>query len=633
VASKVKPNVVSFGAYEFNPYSKELRKEGMRVRLEGQPLAILEILLNRQGELVTREELQQKLWPADRFVDFEHSLNAAVKRLRAALNDSADQPRYIETLARRGYRFVAPVGGFVARLESEKPVLVPGELARALVGVRGQVLWLLAATAVCVIGIAVWGWRQWRNRPVAPAVPAVRSLAVLPLENLSGDPSQEYFADGMTEELIGRLSMIHGLRVISRTSAMHFKNTQLSVPEIAKRLGVDAIVEGSIMRESRRIRVHAQLIRGTTDEHFWSQTYDRELGDALALESEVVQSIARRVEVTVTGQEQVRLTAVRTVAPEVYESYLKGVFALDKSNGRASLEEGIGHFEEAIRKDPTFAPAYVGLAAADSELSTVFIGGSPAEFRPKVESAALKALELDPELAEAHVLLANIEKDQWQWAEAEAEFRRAFDLNPSDAVAQNGFADWLLSQGRPEEALAWARRAREHDPLAVSGVKIGWILFQARRYEEAIHELRSVLAVLPDHTGALWFLGFALIANGQAEEAIPVLEKVVSTSGHSPAAIGVLIRAYAHAGRRADALRALEELKRRQKTGYVPTAAFVNAYLGLDDKEQAFAWLERAYQEKSTILQFLRVHPFFDPIRGDPRFADLRRRVGLDQAR
>jgi TolB-like protein/DNA-binding winged helix-turn-helix (wHTH) protein/Tfp pilus assembly protein PilF len=633
VASKAKPNVVSFGAYEFNPYSKELRKEGMRVRLEGQPLAILEILLNRQGELVTREELQEKLWPADRFVDFEHSLNAAVKRLRAALNDSADQPRYIETLARRGYRFVAPVGGFVASLESEKPVLVPGELARARVGVRGQVLWLLAATAVCVIGIAVWGWRQWRNRPVAAAVPAVRSLAVLPLENLSGDPSQEYFADGMTEELIGRLSMIHGLRVISRTSAMHFKNTQLSVPEIAKRLGVDAIVEGSIMREGSWIRVHAQLIRGTTDEHFWSQTYDRELGDALALESEVVQSIARRVEVTVTGQEQVRLTAVRTVAPEVYESYLKGVFALDKSKGRASLEEGIGHFEEAIRKDPTFAPAYVGLAAADSELGTVLIGGSPAEFRPKVESAARKALELDPELAEAHVLLANIEKDQWQWAEAEAEFRRAFDLNPNDAVAQNGFADWLLSQGRPEEALAWARRAREHDPLAVSGVKIGWILFQARRYEEAIHELRSVLAVLPDHTGALWFLGFALIANGQAEEAIPVLERVVSTSGHSPAAIGVLIRAYAHAGRRADALRALEELKRRQKTGYVPTAAFVNAYLGLDDKEQAFAWLERAYQEKSTILQFLKVHPFFDPIRGDPRFADLRRRVGLDQAR
>jgi TolB-like protein/Tfp pilus assembly protein PilF len=496
----------------------------------------------------------------------------------------------------------------------------------------GRRRWLVAG-GVALLALLAVTEVMTRSRTRDATRPKITSLAVLPLKNLSGDSTQEYLADGMTEALIGRLSNIHDLRVISRTSAMHFKDTQLSVPEIAKTLRVDAIVEGSVIREGSRIRVTAQLIRGATDEHFWSETYDRELRDALALESEVAQSISRRVEVTVTGQEQVRLTAVRIVAPEVYESYLKGVFALDKSNGRAGLEEGIGHFEDAIRRDPTFAPAYVGIAAADMELSTVFIGGRPAEFRPKVESAARKALELDPELAEAHVLLANIQKDQWQWAEAEAEFRRALDLNPNDAVAQNGFADWLLSQGRPEEALAWARRAREHDPLAVSGIKIGWILFQARRYEEAIHELRGVLAVLPDHTGALWFLGFALIANGQPEEAIPVLEKVVSASGHTPAALGVLIRAYAHAGRRADALRALEELKRRQKTSYVPTAAFVNAYLGLDDKEQAFVWLEKAYDEKSNMLQLLKVHPYFDPVRDDPRFADLIRRVGLDQAR
>jgi TolB-like protein/Tfp pilus assembly protein PilF len=496
----------------------------------------------------------------------------------------------------------------------------------------GRRRWLVAG-GVALLALLAVTEVMTRSRTRDATRPKITSLAVLPLKNLSGDPTQEYLADGMTEALIGRLSRIHDLRVISRTSVMHFKDTQLSVPEIAKTLRVDSLVEGSVIREGSRIRVHAQLIRGATDEHFWSETYDRELRDALALESEVAQSISRRVEVTVTGQEQVRLTAVRIVAPEVYESYLKGVFALDKSNGRAGLEEGIGHFEDAIRRDPTFAPAYVGIAAADMELSTVFIGGRPAEFRPKVESAARKALQLDPELAEAHVLLANIQKDQWQWAEAEAEFRRALDLNPNDAVAQNGFADWLLSQGRPEEALAWARRAREHDPLAVSGIKIGWILFQARRYEEAIHELRSVLAVLPDHTGALWFLGFALIANGQPEEAIPVLEKVVSASGHTPAALGVLIRAYAHAGRRADALRALEELKRRQKTSYVPTAAFVNAYLGLDDKEQAFVWLEKAYDEKSNMLQLLKVHPYFDPVRDDPRFADLIRRVGLDQAR
>lgn len=631
MACKANPNVVSFGAYEFNPYSKELRKQGMRVRLEGQPLAILEILLHRQGELVTREELQKKLWPADRFVDFEHSLNAAVKRLRAALNDSADQPRYIETLTRRGYRFIAPVGAFVAELESEKPVLVPGELARAAVGVRGQVLWLLAATAVCVIGIAVWGWRQWRNRPVAPAFSAVRSLAVLPLENLSGDPSQEYIADGMTEELIGRMSMIHGLRVISRTSAMHFKNTQLSVPEIAKKLGVDAIVEGSIMREGSRIRVHAQLIRGTTDEHFWSQTYDRELGDALALESEVAYSIAQRVQVTVTGVEHARLVAARQVSPEVYESYLKGAFG--KSNSRTEIETSVGYFEEAIRKDSTFAPAYVGLAFAYEDLGEVFVGGPPEEVRPKAISAARRALELDPDLADAHVLLGDMHQGQWQWAEAQAEYKSALELNPNDAAAHLGLADWLLCQGRAEEALVLSRRARELDPLGVTGLSNGWILFHARRYDEAIGELRSVLAVHPDDATAHWFLGFVLIANGQADQAIPILEKSLGLSNRSPAVFGVLIRAYAHAGRRSEALRLLDELKRQQRTGYVPSAAFVNAYLGLGDNEQAFAWLERGYQEHSAILGLLKVHPYFDPLRDDPRFADLVHRVGLDQER
>ncbi|MFL6303395.1 MAG: tetratricopeptide repeat protein [Candidatus Sulfotelmatobacter sp.] len=629
MASAAKPNVVSFGAYEFNPYSKELRKEGMRVRLEGQPLAILEILLDRQGELVTREELQKMLWPADTFVDFEHSLNAAVKRLRAALNDSADEPRYIATLARRGYRFIVPVGGF-AGLETEEPALLAGELAPAPASFRGQLLWLLAATAVCVIGIAIWGWQQWRNRPVTSAVPAVRSLAVLPLENLSGDPAQEYFADGMTEELIGRLSMIHDLRVISRTSTMHFKNAQLSIPEIAKRLGVDAIVEGSVMREGNRIRVHAQLIRGTTDEHLWSETYDRELGAALALESEVAQAIAGRVEVTVTGVERARLVAARQVSPEVYETYLKGQFI--EGNSRAGVEKSIRYFEEAIKKDPAFAPAYLGLASAYHALGTAGIGGaSPREVRPKVISATREALELDPTLPGAHALLADAYQEQWRWSDAESEYKRAFELNPNDAGAHLAFARWLLCQGRTEEAQAWSRRARELDPLGISWGDIGWILFQSRHYEEAIRELRSDLAVRPDDAGAYWVLGFALTANGKADQAIPVLEKALKLSQHSPAVIGVLVRAYAHAGRRTEALRLLDELKRRQKTGYVPPAAFVNAYLGLGDNEQAFVWLESAYKEQSNILQWIKVHPYFDPLRGDPRFADLVHRVGLDK--
>jgi len=457
----------------------------------------------------------------------------------------------------------------------------------------------------------------------------IKSLAVLPLKNLSGDPTQDYLADGMTEALIGRLSSIHDLRVISRTSMMTFKDTKLSLPEIAKTLGVDTLVEGSVIREGNHIRVHAQLIRAATDEHFWSEAYDREMRDALALESDVAESIARKVQVTVTGEEHARLTAARSVSPEVYESYLKGRFALGKGNSRTDIDESIADFEDAIKQDPTFAPAYVGLANAHSALASVFIGAPPELERAKVVSAARKALELDPELAEAHTMLAVMQQEQWHWTEAETEFKRTLELNPSNATAHNGLARWLVCRGRIEEALQRVRRGRELDPVAVSGTEVAWILFQSRRYDEAMQELRSVLAVRPDDSAALWFLGFVLIANNQPNEAIPVLEKTFSVSGHSSAVIGVLIRAYAHAGRRADALRLLAELKKRKQAGYVPAAAFVNAYLGLGDKEEAFAWLEQGYKEHSNILQWLKVHPYFDPLRDDPRFKDLVHRVGL----
>ncbi len=492
--------------------------------------------------------------------------------------------------------------------------------------------WLVLG-GVVVLALLALTYVMIRSHAGGATQPKIKSLAVLPLKNLSGDPSQEYLADGMTEAIIGRLSNIHDLRVISRTSAMRFKDTQLSVPEIARTLRVDALVEGSVIRQGSRVRVTAQLIRGSTDEHFWSETYDRELRDALGLESEVAQSIARKVEVTATGEERARLVAARHVAPEVYESYLKGQFALQKSVTKADIEESIRHFDEAIKRDPTFAPAYVGLAKAYDNLGTIYFGVPASEVRPKEISAARKALELDPELADAHLLLANVQQRQWQWAEAEAEYKRALALNPRDAVAQTGFADWLLCQGRIDEALTWTQRARAHDPVAVSGLTIGWILFNAHRYNEAIQEMRSVLEAKRDDPDALWALGFPLIANGQAQQAIPILEKVVSVSDRSPGSLELLATAYARAGRRTEALRLINELKRRRQTSYVPAGAFINPYMGLGEYDQAFVWFERAYQEKSNILQFLKVHPFFDPVRGDPRFADLLHRVGLDQAR
>ena len=451
---------------------------------------------------------------------------------------------------------------------------------------------------------------------------------MLPLRNLSGDPAQDYLAEGITEALIGRLANIHDLRVISHTSVIRFKNPQSSVPEIAKQLGVDAVVEGSVIREGDRIRITAQLIRGATDQHFWSETYDREMRDALTLESELAQSIAEKVEVTVTGEEHQRLSSARPVAPEVYESYLKGGFALGQGYP-AGANQSIPYFEDALKRDSTFAPAYLGLAQAYTNLGTVGGGVSPKVTRPKVISYARKALELDPNLVEAHVALAFVLEEEWHWTEAETEYRRALELNPNDAEAHAWFALWLVCEGRTDEAVAEVRRARALDPVMVGGGSVAWILFQAHRYDDAIRESRSALDVKPDSAANLTGLGFALIANNQPAEAIPALEKALSLSKGSPATAGVLIRAYAHAGRRSDALRLLAELKRRAKAGYIPAAAFVNAYLGLGDNEQAFYWIEQAYKEKSNILQFVKSHPYFDPIRSDPRFADLVRRVGL----
>jgi TolB-like protein/Tfp pilus assembly protein PilF len=452
---------------------------------------------------------------------------------------------------------------------------------------------------------------------------------VLPLRNLSADPSQDYLADGLTEALIGSLSEIHNLRVVSHTSVLRFSNTLLSTPQIAKLLAVDALVEGSVIRDGNRIRVTAQLIRGPTDEHFWSETYDREMRDALTLQSELAQAIADKVEVTLSGDERHRLAAVRPVAPEVYESYLQGNFLLNRGNTRAALEQSVTDFEAAVRRDPDFAPAYLGLARAYANLGTVYAGVPPAETRPKVIQNAQHALALDPGLVLAHVLLANTLQREWQWSEAETEYRRALGLNSNDAPAHAAFASWLSCEGRADEAISEIRFARQLDPAAISGADVASILFHSHRFDDAVRESRSAAAVDPDDASVLMILGFALIADNQAADAVPVLEKSVALSEGSPAVTGVLIRAYAHAGRRADALRMLASLKRRNAAGYVPAGAFVNAYLGLDDREQAFFWLEQAFREKSTILQFVKTHPYFDPLRSDPRFVDLVHRVGL----
>lgn len=642
------PESIAFGeGFELDLRPRRLRRGGRMLKLERIPLEILLLLLEHPGEIVTRDQIVARVWGNDVFLDTDNSIRGAIRKIRQVLRDDPEQPRFIQTVTGQGYRFIAPI---LSRPREEIANIPDGaEEASASERVkeaeaalpkpagrqpRRQIImnsrWLVFGLASGLVLALAVSFVIPRKRVVGVKGSKITSLAVLPLRNLSGDPTQEYLADGMTEELIGRLAAIHDLRVISRTSVMQFKDPKQTVPEIARTLGVDAIVEGSLIRDGNRIRVHAQLIRAANDEHFWSETYDRELGDVLSLQSEVAQSIAQKVEVTVSGPEHARLAATRKVSPEAYESFLKGTYT--SRNTAEGMQKSVGFFRDAINKDPTFAPAYLELASSFEDLAMVYSGVPPEEMRAKAIVALQKALELDPELAPAHVLLGTVYQRQWKWSESRAEFSRALELEPNDAAASRELAFWLICEGRTEEGLARSQRARELDPMNVEGlVNDGFQLFLARHYDEAIETLRSTLVVQPDGAIAHWYMGYNLIAKDRPEQAITELEKALALSDRSPAVIGVLIRAYAHAGRRADALRMLDELKRRSKTGYVPAGAFINAYLGLGDNEEAFVWLEKGYEEKSGIMPLVKAHPHFDSIRNDPRFVDLIHRVGLDQ--
>lgn len=618
--------------FELDLRPRRLRRGSQVLKLERIPLEILLLLLEHPNEIVTRDDIVARVWGKGVFLDTDNSIRGAIRKIRQVLKDDPEEPRFIQTVTGQGYRFIAPL--FVPQEEKgpNRPAGDDERGAKVPMNVEGEhgvgtprdkwrlVLALAAGVALLTVTYAVFS----RGRTDTTAH-EIKSIAVLPMKNLSGDSAQDYLADGMTEEIIGRLSVIHDLRVVSRTSVMRFKETQLSVPEIANKLGVDAVVESSVIREGSRIRVQAQLIRAATDEHLWSESYDRELQDVLALEADVAESIVQKIDVTVTGQERSSVATAHDVSPEVYESYLRGQFAVNKGT-RLGAEQSISYFEQAINADPTFGPAYVGLANAYDTLGLVFVGAPPTETRPKVISAAQRALELDPQLADAHVLLANTYRKEWKWAEAEAEYKRALELSPNNAAAHAGFADWLLCKGRSAEAVDWADQARELDPLDSSS-NLAWILFQARRYDEAARELHATLAVTPDDPLAIWYLGFVLVAEGKPGDAIPVLKEALSVSHGSPGVKGVLVRAYANAGQRKDALRVLDELKRQRQTEYVPAGALVQAYVGLGDKEQAFAWLEQAYKEQSNLLQFIGTESTFDTLRGDPRFTELVHRI------
>ncbi len=619
-----------FGPFTLDAAKRRLVRDGEVVRLTPKAFETLLALVEVRGKTIGKDELLKRIW-GDTVVE-ENNLNQSITALRKALGDSRSESQYIATIPGQGYRFVADVREVVADV-------TPGETSPGGETVAPPVFtetrWtpfrrtLLIAFGIVVLVLALAGVVSWTRRP-APERLNIASVMVLPLENLSGDPSQEYFADGMTDALIGDLARINGLRVISRTSSMHYKGKTKPLPEIASELKVDGVVEGTVQRSGDRVLVRAQLIHAASDTHLWVQTYERDVKDVLTMQSEIAQAIAREVQAK-TLSDQPGAIARRAVRPKAFDDYLQGRYLYWNKRTEENLQKAIEHFQNAIREDPSYALPYAGLADCYNSMGTVQVSAlPPLDGRKQAEEAATKALALDSGLAEAHTALAYAHHFNWNWNAAEQSLKRALELNPNYANAHNLYASHLMAKGLIDESLASSNRARELDPFSLSiSVQRGFLLENARRYDEAIEQLRNVIAMDPNHYQAYWMLGHAYAASGRFTEAVAAAEKTVALSDRVPGALGILGLVYGLAGRKDDATKVLNELLELNKKRYVTPAALVNVYVGLGDKDQAFFWLEKAYEERSNYIAYMNVFPILDPLRSDPRFDSLLQRVGL----
>jgi TolB-like protein/DNA-binding winged helix-turn-helix (wHTH) protein/Tfp pilus assembly protein PilF len=623
-----------FGVFEVDVRTGELTKRGQRLRLQEQPFQLLAILLETPGELVTREELSNRLWPQT-IVDFDHGLNKAIAKIREALGDSSENPRFIETIARRGYRFLADV----AVVPDGQPATVADDLAPLVdSGLRGRAdaskslrrptarAWGLFGFGLALVLAASLSWILY---PRSHPSPGIRSLAVLPLANLSGDPAQDYFAEGMTDELITRLAQISALRVISRTSAMTYKSARKSLPEIARELNVDAVVEGSVSRSGERVRITAQLIQVPADTHIWAQTYDEDFQDTLALQSKVARDIAEHIQITLNRQEQAELVKAKTVNPEAYEDYLKGRYFWSKRTGDA-LKKAIEYFSRAIETDPTYAEAYSGLAdsyalSGDWEYGIL----SPRDAFPQAKAAATKALELDDSLGEAHTSLAfAFDLYGWDWDAAEEEYKLAIKLNPGYATAHHWYAWHLMVTGRNSEGISELRKAENLDPLSlIISADIADALCIAHRYDESVQQSKKTLEMDPAFAVAHYELGQAFAQKHMYDEAIAEFQRAIDLSGHSGAFDSNLAYVYAISGRKEEAIQTMKNLEARHDENPSADANVALIYVGLGDQDQAMISLNKAYKARFNPSILLR--PAFDPLRSDARFQDLLRRIGL----
>jgi len=637
--------MIRFGAFEVDLQSRELRKHGRKIRLQDQPFQILALLLAHPGELVTREDLTGKLWPVGTFVDAEDGLNTAIKKLREALGDSAERPRFVETLPRRGYRFITALDepGAPWRPSSAGPgsergmgVLLAQEKSTssapaAAIHTSHTKLWIVVACAVTLALFAGLEFGRLREGLWGgTGVRAVRSVVVLPLENLTGDPTEDYFADGMTDALITDLAQISALRVISRTSAMQYKGTKKPFAQIVRELDVDAVVEGTVVRSGARVRIDAQLIEGSTDQHLWAKSYERDVRDVVALQGEVARAIADEIRIKVTPNEQASLARTLPVDPAAYDFYLQGLFYSNKFTPDG-FQKAIGYLEKATRKDSSYAPAYARLSYCYHLLG--FFGPSVLrDIRDKAEEAARMAMELDDTLAEAHFALADIlYRDRWDWSGADAEFLRGLELNSNDAEGHRRYGVYLRTMGRSAEAITESRRAQELDPLSsLVNTDVGLALENVGRYDDAIRLYRRTLEMDPNYAFAYYQLGVSISEKGEPANAIEPLEKAVNVSGRNPLYLASLGNAYAVTGRHAQARMILAELSERAKREYVSPVDMAVVYAGLGDAGQVVSLLERAYEERSfQLLHLLASDHRFDGLRADPRFADIARRVAL----
>jgi len=652
---------LSFGAFEIDPSAGKLLKAGIPVKLKPQPFKVLLLLVRNAGAVITREQIQEHLWGDSTFVDFERGINFSINQIRAALCDNADHPRYIETLPLVGYRFLAPITSDPSSKSTTNPApsahiyewpenaeplklgIPPSspastepassrrpnhaELAIPKSPRRFRSYYAIAILLlICIVVFvakASFQSRQARRESLSK----IRSIAVLPLENLSGEVAQDYFADGMTDVLITDLGKIGTIRVISRTSAMQYKGAHKSLPEIGRELNVDAIVEGSVLRSGNRVRITAQLVEAREDRHLWAQSYEGDLRDVLTLQSEVAGDIASQIRVQLTPQEQPTFKGQPFLNSEAQDAYLKGHYfaALGTNDG---LQKAIDYFNQAIEKEPNLAAPYAALSSVYVDLGhRMFLG--PQQAFPPAKAAALKALALDAASAEAHTAMGNIKfLYDWDFPAAEQEFRIAIQLNPNSVDAQSSYAGFLNAMGHTDDALARIQQSLQLDPLSLAAITdVAWQLYWARRYDEAIEKARKVAELNPSYFPAHVCLGLAYEQKHDFAAAIRELQN--ATGFCRDKCYGLMGQVSALAGDRRAALDALQKLKQRQ---YVSPWLVAIVYARLHDNEQAFVWLDKAYRDREHDLVFSNVWPMFDDLRSDPRFQALLRRIGLPQS-